>query len=279
MTVTEKAYAKINLFLDVTGRRDDGFHDVITVMHSVSLCDVIELTAIPSSEGHITITSSDPTLPTDDSNLIYKSARKFMSHFDINDNIEIRLDKRIPIGAGLGGGSSDAAATLRALNKIYRSATKEQMLQMAAELGSDVPFCIDGGCATCTGRGENVHKSDCNFKGYYRYIVIAIGESRVSTPKAYGLLDEKYGDFQSYNKNKSLSDMRSIPIYNIFESVIHYDEIDKIKEIMLDSGARDTLMSGSGQSVFGGFKNIFSASIAEKKLKKEGYSAYKCRLI
>ena len=76
MTVTEKAYAKINLFLDVTGRRDDGFHDVITVMHSVSLCDVIELTAIPSSEGHITITSSDPTLPTDDSNLIYKSARK-----------------------------------------------------------------------------------------------------------------------------------------------------------------------------------------------------------
>lgn len=278
MTVFEKAYAKINLFLDVTGRRDDGFHDIVTVMHSVTLCDEIKLTTIPSSERHITITSSDPSLPVDESNLIYKSAKKYVSYFDINDNIKIRLDKRIPIGAGLGGGSSDAAAILRALNKIYGCATKEQLLQMAAELGSDVPFCIDGGCATCTGRGENVHKFECDFKRYYRYIVIAIGESRVSTPKAYALLDEKYGDFKAYNKNKSFSDVDSMPIYNIFESVVRHGEIDTIKQIMLENGALQTLMSGSGPSVFGGFKNVFSASIAIKKLKKQGYSAYKCRL-
>ena len=278
MTVFEKAYAKINLFLDVTGRRDDGFHDIVTVMHSVSLCDEIKLTAMPSSERYIAITSSDPSLPVDENNLVYKSAKKYMSYFNINGNIEIWLDKRIPIGAGLGGGSSDAAATLRALNKIYGCATKEQLLQMAAELGSDVPFCIDGGCATCTGRGENIHKFDCNFKRYYRYIVIAIGESRVSTPKAYALLDEKYGDFKTYNENKSFSDIGSMPVYNIFESVAQNDEIDKIKQIMLENGALQTLMSGSGPSVFGGFKNFISASFSVKSLKKQGYSAYKCRL-
>ena len=279
MTAFEKAYAKINLFLDVTGRRDDGFHDIVTVMHSVSLCDEIKLTVIPSNDRHITIISSDRSLPVDESNLIYKSAKKYMSDFNINDDIEIWLDKRIPIGAGLGGGSSDAAATLRALNKIYDCATKEQLLKMAAELGSDVPFCIDGGCATCTGRGENIHKFECDFKRYYRYIVIAIGESRVSTPKAYALLDEKYGDFKAYNKSKSFTDSGNMPIYNIFESVIKHGEIDKIKEIMLENGALETLMSGSGPSVFGGFKNVFAASLAVKKLKKQGYSAYKCRLI
>lgn len=279
MTVIEKAYAKINLFLDVTGRRDDGFHDIVTVMHSVSLCDEIKLTVIPSSERHITITSNDPDLPVDESNLVYKSAQKYMLFFNINDSVEIWIDKRIPIGAGLGGGSSDAAATLRALNKIYGYATKEQLLQLAAELGSDVPFCIDGGCATCTGRGEKIHKFDCDFKGYYRYIVIAIGESRVSTPKAYALLDEKYGDFKAYNKNKNFSDMGSMPIYNIFESVTRQDEICRIKQIMLENRALQTLMSGSGPSVFGGFKNLISASLAVKSLKKRGYSAYICRLV
>ena len=279
MTAFEKAYAKINLFLDVTGRRDDGFHDIVTVMHSVSLCDEIKLTVIPSNDRHITIFSSDPSLPVDESNLVFKSANKYMSYYNIKDNVEIWLDKHIPIGAGLGGGSSDAAATLRALNKIYGCATKEQIYQMAAELGSDVPFCIDGGCATCTGRGENIHKFDCEFNRYFRYIVIAIGKCRVSTPKAYALLDDKYGDFKDYNKNKSLPDSGSMPFFNIFENVIKHDEIDKIKEIMLENGAIQTLMSGSGPSVYGGFKNFFAASLAAKKLKEQGYSAYKCRLI
>ena len=279
MTVFEKAYAKINLFLDVTGRRDDGFHDIVTVMHSVSLCDEIKLAAIPSSERHITLTLSDPSLPADENNLVFKSAKKYMTYFNINDDIKIWLDKHIPIGAGLGGGSSDAAATLRALNIIYGCASKDQLLKMAAELGSDVPFCIDGGCATCTGRGENIHKFECDFKHYYRYIVIAIGESRVSTPKAYALLDDKYGDFKVYNKNKSFPDSGCMPIYNIFETVIQHDEIDKIKNIMLENGALQTLMSGSGPSVYGGFKNVIVASLAAKELKKQGYSAYKCRLI
>ena len=168
MTVFEKAYAKINLFLDVTGRRNDGYHDIVTVMHSISLCDNIKLTTIPSDERRITIISNDSSLPVDSSNLVYKSAEKYMSNFNIKDSVEIWLEKRIPVGAGLGGGSSDAAAPLRALNRIYRCATKDQLLQMAAELGSDVPFCIDGGCATCTGRGENVRKFDCDFKHYFR---------------------------------------------------------------------------------------------------------------
>lgn len=279
MTVFEKAYAKINLFLDVTGRRDDGFHDIVTVMHSISLCDNIKLTTIPSDERRITMISNDSSLPVDSSNLVYKSAEKYMSNFNIKDSVEIWLEKRIPVGAGLGGGSSDAAATLRALNRIYRCATKDQLLQMAAELGSDVPFCIDGGCATCTGRGENVRKFDCDFKHYFRNIVVSIGESRVSTPKAYSLLDKKYGDFKDYNKNKSRSNVSDTPFYNIFESVIKQDEIDRIKKIMLDNGALQTLMSGSGPSVYGGFKSLIVASFAARALKKQGFSAYRCCLI
>ena len=278
MVVKEKAYAKINLFLDVIGRRADGFHDIVSIMHSVGLCDEIRLTSTPSNERHIAITSSDPTLPVDETKLAYKSAEKYMLYFYINDRVQIHIKKRIPIGAGLGGGSSDAAAVLRALNRIYRCATKEQLLQMASQLGSDVPFCIEGGCATCTGRGENIHKFECDFSHYYRCMVVAIGESRVSTPMAYALLDEKYGDFKTYNKDKCFSDMRSVPIYNIFESVIKYDEIVRIKQIMTDNGALQTLMSGSGPAVFGGFKNAFAASFAAKKLNKEGYSAYICRL-
>ncbi len=277
MTVTENAYAKINLFLDVTGRREDGFHNIRTLMHSVSLCDYITLTATPSDNRSITINSSEPTLKTDESNLIYKSAMKYMSYFDINASVEVELEKHIPIGAGLGGGSSDAAATLRAMNRIFGLATKEQLYEMAAQLGSDVPFCIDGGCAICTGRGEEVTPYDGH--NSYPYLVIAIGESRVSTPKAYELLDKKYGDFAEYNAEKNTPDMARMPIYNIFETVIDFDEIDEIKKIMTQNGAESTLMSGSGPSVFGIFPGWYYVTCARKSLEERGYLTFRCTLI
>lgn len=276
MTVREKAYAKINLFLDVTGRRDDGFHNLITVMHSVSLCDEIILTATPSDERSIYVASNDPTLETNENNLIYKSALKFMSYFGIIARVDVKLDKRIPIGAGLGGGSSDAAATLRAMNKIYGLATDEQLLSMAAEIGSDVPFCLLGGASMCTGRGEKIDPYKC---GLTSDVVIAIGEMRVSTPKAYALLDEKYCDFKERPKYNPGLDIHEVNLYNIFESVTSLDEIDEIKRIMTENGASATLMSGSGPSVFALFDNEADAEDARKVLSDKGFSAYRCKTI
>ncbi len=276
MTVQEKAYAKINIYLDVTGVREDGFHDIISVMQSVSLCDEITLTATSSDKTVINIDSSDKNLENGENNLIYKSAAKYLSKFNVRASIDVKLVKRIPIGAGLGGGSSDAAATLRAMNKIYGLATLEQLLEIAAELGSDVPFCVMGGCALCGGRGEKVRPIDYKF---YSNIVIAIGESRVSTPKAYAMLDVKYGDFVSHNNSIKPLDMSSIAAYNIFETVIKSDEIDSIKRIMKENGAKDTLMSGSGPSVFGVFEKFAEASAAKNVLENRGFLAFECKLI
>ena len=276
MTVKEKAYAKINIYLDVTGKRDDGFHDIISVMQSVSLCDDITLTAVPADETVINITSNETSLDNGESNLIYRSAAKYLSKFNANAKVNVELIKRIPIGAGLGGGSSDAAATLRAMNKIFGYASNNQLFEMAAEIGSDVPFCLLGGCALCSGRGEKINAANADF---YPHIVIAIGVSRVSTPKAYSLLDERYGDFVVHNRCINPLDLSNIDVYNIFESVINSDEIDSIKEIMIKNGAKAALMSGSGPSVFGGFEKAKDASAAKKELESRGFLAFECQPI
>ena len=160
MRITEKAYAKINLFLDVLRRREDGFHDILSVMHSVSLADIINVDAFYAEQTHITIATDSKELSVDSSNLIYKAVEKYLGYFEFNANVSIYLEKNIPIGAGLGGGSSDAAATLRALNKIFCKADIDQLLELASELGSDVPFCVLGGTSVCVGRGESFHQLD-----------------------------------------------------------------------------------------------------------------------
>lgn len=276
MTVKEKAYAKINLYLDVLGRRDDGFHDVKTLMHTVTLFDDIILTAIPSDNISVKITSNNSELETNENNLIYKSAVKYMSFFDIKADIQVELLKRIPIGAGLGGGSADAAATLRAMNKMFNCATKEQLLFMAAEIGSDVPFLIDGGYAVCTGRGEKLQQLNNTIN---RNVVIAIGNDRVSTPHAYALLDEKYGDFSLHNEEMACLKQDNLPIYNIFESVICFSDIEKIKNLLAEKGAKNTLMSGSGPSVFGIFDSSDKAECAKSSLEALGFCAYRCETI
>ena len=275
MKVVVKAYAKINLFLDVTGRRQDGYHEVNTLMRSISLCDDIHLEARPSDKTTITIICNDSFLDTGESNLIYKAALKYLLKFKIFADIKVHLVKRIPIGAGLGGGSSDAAATLRAMNKIFALATKEQLLEIAAELGSDVPFCIDGGSAFCSGRGEIIRPEKITMPSY---VVVSIGKDRVSTPTAYAMLDERYGDFARYNEEKNIPDGEWI-YYNIFEFVIKLDEIRDARRILMENGASHALMSGSGPAVFGCFDSFFDASSAKAALKKNGLLAFKCRII
>ena len=273
MKVTEQAYAKINLFLDVTERREDGFHNIVSVMQSVSLFDTIILEATKSDKTRITLVCDDTNIPTDENNLIYKSALKYLSFYGINADVYIELSKRIPVGAGLGGGSSDAAATLRAMNRIFGFATESELLQLAAELGSDVPFCLNGGRALCTGRGEKINPISV-FP--MNYIVISIGRERVSTPVAYRALDQKYSNFDG---NSYLPVKYEGQLYNIFESVTEITEINVIKEIMTKNGAESTMMSGSGPSVFGIFTNESDAEKATSSLIDKGFFAYCCQTV
>lgn len=287
MILTEMAYAKINLYLDVLGRRDDGFHDILSVMHSVSLADTLTVSVEDSDVTEITLSTSDPSLPIDESNIVYRAVREYLSYFNISAKVTVTIDKKIPIGAGLGGGSADGAATLRALNRIFRRADLDQLIALASDLGSDVAFCVLGGMSVCVSRGEMFIQLPTSEKMNF---VIAIGESRVSTPKAYAALDEMYDNFKAVRNpdvhknthriaNMLESDILDIPNYNIFEDVIRIDEIAKIKEIMTKNGAECVLMSGSGSSVFGRFADTSLADKVCEVLIDSGYTSFVCHSV
>lgn len=270
MTVRETACAKVNLFLDVVARRDDGFHDIKSVMHSVSLSDYLTISAENSGETSVILTTNIPGLSVGDDNLICRAARSYLERFNFNAKINIALEKHIPIGAGLGGGSTDAAATLRGLRRIFGLGSDDELLMLCESLGSDVPFCFIGGTALCTGRGERLEK--CKSPDYH--FVIAIGDERISTPKAYGALDKKYDNFSSigYTPREDVS-----VLYNIFESVTDIADVRNIKEIMTKNEAEHTLMSGSGPSVFGIYDSEDKARLTCDRLREASYTAFVAR--
>ncbi len=285
--VKEKAYAKINLYLDCIGKRADGFHDIKTVMHSLSLCDDITVARTGTAKGVVKLElDGNKRLPSDNRNLAYAAAELFLSRAAINDDILIRLDKRIPISSGLAGGSTDAAATLRALNRLYgRRFTDRALLGLAAELGSDVPYCLIGGTALCEGRGERITRLPSKV---FLHTVVAVDNEHVSTPMAYSMLDERYSDFdgsvptcgaENYAELSVFLGGGAFPkngLYNVFESVI----LDTcpgalaIKKTMLEQGAVSAMMSGSGPSVFGVFECAKDAISARNILRSEGKRAY-----
>ena len=286
--VKEKAYAKINLSLNVVGRRADGFHDVETVMHTVSLADEITVEVFPSRMSDVTLRfDGECRLPTDDRNIALKAARLYLDRAGISDSVNITLVKNIPVAAGLAGGSTDAAAVLRALNKLYdkRLSTKA-LLSLAAELGSDVPFCLLGGTALCLGRGERIERLP-DVRGLDLVIAVADGE-HISTPEAYSELDRLYSDFDgSVRGNGDLLTQRLLcsvkggeidpsSLYNIFEEAIlpRCEGASAIKARMLELGALGALMSGSGPSVYGIFDTEDSARRATEVLKNNGVRAY-----
>ncbi len=283
MTVIEKAYAKVNLYLDVTARRDDGFHEILSLMHSVSLCDTITLTVEPSEKTLITLTTDSPDIPTNENNIAYRSALEYMSHFHINAKVNIDIKKLIPIGAGLGGGSSDAAATLRALNKIFTLASMAELMEIGAKVGSDLPFCIVNGLCLCRGRGESVEKVNATPSFDF---VIAIGKERISTPKAYAELDKHFGyGFSDTDRQKAEEGLKTIreisnghlvQSYNAFEQVSSASEVESIKRIMQKNNAVLTLMSGSGPAVFGIFDSKSKAEQVKAALTYAGFTAYTC---
>ena len=282
----EKAYAKINLFLDCISRRPDGFHNIKSVMHSVSLYDDVTVTLGKTGKRNIrVILDGNRRLPTDNKNLVYVAAERFMDKAAIDADITIRLDKRIPISAGLAGGSSDAAATLRAMNRLFnRCFTERILLDIAAEIGSDVPYCLVGGTHLCEGRGEVLTRLDSTRE---LFVVIAIENERVSTPMAYGTLDELYSDFDGtistggdeyYPQLLHYLSGGEMPegLFNCFEKAVFplCPGAMSLKARMLELGAKLSLMSGSGPSVFGIFDTEDLAEAAKHALSLDGTRAF-----
>lgn len=281
--IKEKAYAKINLFLNVTGKRDDGFHEVRTVMHTVSLCDEVTVSVQKAKAGSVTMDVFPSCLPTDEKNLCVMSAYEFLRVTGLSYHVHISLKKKIPISRGLAGGSSDGAATLRALNRLLRKPLGErELLKICQKLGSDVTYCYFGKTALCLGRGEKIERLDV--KKSYNFVIASANE-HVSTPRAYQSLDALFGDFSSCREEgktfeetlmKTLSEDEELPVlYNVFERAIlpTCPGAETLKTKLYELGATSVLMSGSGPSVFGVFVDELRAKHAETALKNDGYFA------
>ena len=283
----ERANAKINLYLDVISRRDDGFHDIKTVMHSLDLHDYIAVKSSPAKETSISIfVKGGKYLPADKRNIAYKAAELFLSKLAVSARVEITLEKRIPVAAGLAGGSSDAAAVLRAMNKLFGKPFSYKLLhKFAAELGSDVPYCLYGKTALCEGRGELMTKLPDNLK---LHCVIAIANEKMSTPIAYSALDELYHNFDGsvkqhgdghYNilcNSFESGELYIDGLYNIFEDAVLplCPGAAEIKKKLISLGASAAMMSGSGPSVFGVYSNREDAENACRALRNDGVRAF-----
>ncbi|OUS70965.1 4-(cytidine 5'-diphospho)-2-C-methyl-D-erythritol kinase [Paenibacillus sp. MY03] len=255
MKIYEKAPAKINLLLDVLRKRGDGYHEVEMIMTMVDLADRLEMEELPRDA--IIISSQVGYIPLDEKNLAFQAARLIKERYDVRKGVYIHLDKKIPVAAGLAGGSSDAAAALRGLNRLWGlGISEDELCDLGAELGSDVPFCVTGGTAIARGRGEKLeHISpppQC-------WVVLAKPPINVSTADVYGRLRaNELKDHPSIEFMRgalargSFHDMCE-GLGNVLENVTLelYPEVRQLKESMLRLGADGVLMSGSGPTVFG----------------------------
>ena len=272
-----KAYGKINLLLDIIGRRQDGYHMLNTVMQTVSVYDTLELSVDADSPEGIEIICDKEGFPLDSSNLIWKAAEMFKEYTGISfgGKLIIKVEKNLPSQAGMGGGSADCAAMLKAMNTFFCTLKDEdELCELGAKLGADVPFCIKGGTRLCQGVGEITNKLpsiDCAF-------VIVKPDVSVSTPEAYKRYDLMKSPPRSHLDYflKSLASgnvfSTSIYLFNVFEAAIDLPEIADAKQALKDAGALNTLMTGSGSAVFGVFENEDLAGDAAAKL--EGKYSY-----
>lgn len=266
------AYAKINLFLEILSKRDDGFHNIESVMQAVSLCD--DVTIEINDSAKITLDCPALDIPQE-KNIARKAAKLYAERAGITDGIHISIEKKIPWEAGLGGGSSDAGAVLRGLNEIYGAFTADRLCDIAAEIGSDVPFCVRGGCMLAKGRGEILSPlapmPDCT-------ILIAKGEGGSSTAKAYAAADSQ-GFIPKENdiiEPLNTGDLYTLSdrLFNRFEDTAPYAL--PIKDVMTSCGALSSLLSGSGSAVFGIFDDKEKAERAKELLILKGYFAETC---
>ena len=266
--ITKTSPAKVNLYLRVIRKREDGYHDILSLMQRISLCD--ELTFSPNRDG-ITVRCPGTPLPEDEGNIVYRAAAAFFSRTGLSPGIDITIRKRIPIGSGLGGGSSNAATTLMTLNEIHGfPMTQQELMKIGTFLGADVPFLIMGKTVWAAGIGDRFTES--SFIPDFRFVLINPG-FEVSTKSVYQGLNlglTKRGIHYSIPRFSAQEDVIG-GLTNDLERVTVklYPVLDEIKTLLLTSGARGALMSGSGPTVFGVFTDPESADRAEKNLGQE----------
>ena len=252
--VTVEANAKINLTLDILGKRPDGFHEVAMVMQTIGLHDTL---VMEKTERDIELSINVPWLKADEKNLAWRAAELIRQEYGLEGGVRIELTKRIPVAAGLAGGSADAAAVLKGMNDLYGlQLDEEKLCELGARLGSDIPFCIMGGTMLATGRGEVLTRlSDMP----ETWVVLAKPRISVSTAWAYQNYDEqgaeRHPDNEAIKQAIARGNRKAVAglLCNVLESVTikKYDVIAEYKQMMLDKGAMASMMSGSGPTVFG----------------------------
>ena len=281
-TLYEGAYAKLNLTLDVLGKREDGYHDLQSVMQTVSVRDDIEID-VGTGKPWKLVCDKDG-IPCDERNLAWKAAKVYCEAMNKDpDGLEIRITKRIPSGAGMGGGSADAAAVLRALNEHYGSPLSIFALaELGAQVGSDVPFCVICGTAMCEGRGERIRKlpdmPDCIF-------VVCKPEFSVSTPELYKKIDEvtitNRPDNRAMESALLAGDLEKVAhgLCNVFDPVVTEDhlELNYIKSIFHQYGAVGYQMTGSGSACFAIVSEFEVAAVLCAMLKDNYPNVFICK--
>ena len=281
MEIKLKAYAKVNLALDVLRKRPDGYHDVKMIMQNISLYDELTFSVVDNKlqdNYNILLTSNSEKIPTDERNLIYKAVKLMFDEYNINADIKIHLEKHIPVEAGMAGGSTDCAAAIKAVNELFALGLSEkEMMDIGVRLGADVPFCIMARTALSEGIGEVLSPlkpiPSC-------YILVAKPPISVSTGMVYKNL--KCDELKSHPDIDGMIDALSkgslsevaARMDNVLETVTVslYPKIEVLKGIMKDKGALNSIMSGSGPTVFGIFEKPDEASLAKEFIISEGLS-------
>ena len=270
-SIVLKSYGKINLGLDVLRRREDGYHEVRMIMQTVGLYDV--LTMKKRKDDQIKMTCNLSFLPTDERNLVYKAVKLIKDKYHIKDGVEIKLNKRIPVAAGMAGGSSNCAAALKGMNQLFDLGLSiDELCEIGVTLGADVPYCIWGGAALSEGIGEKLSRvdamPDC-------YILIAKPGISVSTAFVYKNLDlqglKKHPDIDGMLTCLKEKDLEGIcdRLENVLETVTvkEYPIIEKVKKHLMEQGAKGALMSGSGPTIFAIFQDKKTADNALESLR------------
>lgn len=277
-----KAYAKINIALDIVGKRDDGYHLLRMIMQSIDLYDTIEINKVNSG---INLKCNKHYVPTDERNLAYKAAKIFMETYSIGSGVEIELIKHIPVSAGLAGGSTDAAGVLKLMNKMFDiNASEEELKALGLKLGADVPYCISGGTALCEGVGEKITQ----LKGFKDKILVLIKPPfGVSTKEVYKSFDLTKVIFHP-RIEALIEAMGNDDLYfvannmkNLLENVTlrRHRVLMNIKEEVKIEGSIGTMMSGSGPTIFAFFDDMLKAQVCYDNMKKKYKDVFITRTI
>lgn len=277
-----KAYAKINISLDVTGKREDGYHLLKMIMQTIELYDFI---TVDRCNSGINIICNKPYVPIDERNLAYKAAKLFMDTYNIKSGVSIGIKKNIPVSAGMAGGSTNAAAVLKAVNQVFNANVSDDELKtLGLRLGADVPFCITGGTALCEGIGEIITP----LKPFKNHILVLVKPSfGVSTKEVYQSLNInkifKRPETEKLIQAMESEDLRFVSenMKNVLENVTlrKHTILREIKKEMMNRGALGSMMSGSGPTVFGFFDDMLKAQFCFEKLKENYKEVFITRTI